>query len=129
MPVLGSTDEDGGPHTRGDGAVPLVSEEDGDPYAPLEIPEHGPAELYPEDPELEVVYIMSRYKAMLGRVSYEEQDPGREDPSRYSTSRAPTTDYFKVHSQILWHDIVKAESPLERIKGSDARVYMLRLTL
>eukprot|EP00959_Pyramimonas_sp_CCMP1952_P161849 3384232-Pyramimonas_sp.AAC.3 len=91
-----------------------------DEYVPLEIPNHGPAEMYPEDPELEVVYIMSRYKAMLGKVSYEEpEDKGgtREDPARYSTSREPTTDYFKVHSEVLWHDIMKAESPLERMKG------------
>jgi hypothetical protein len=31
-----------------------------------------------------------------------------------------TTDYFKVHSQLLWHDVLnEANGPLERMKGDD----------
>jgi hypothetical protein len=36
-----------------------------------EIPEHGPAELYPEDPVLEVEYIMQRFKRVMESVPEE----------------------------------------------------------
>jgi hypothetical protein len=36
-----------------------------------EIPEHGPADLYPDDPVLEVEYIMQRFKRLHEHVPEE----------------------------------------------------------
>lgn len=68
------------------------------------------SQLYPEDPELEVEYIMQRFKRMCKCVSDEEwASQQRQDP---------TTDYFKVHSAMLYKQIIQAPDDLARMRGT-----------